>query len=93
MGNLLKLREASENTFQRFSENKIRKGVIMQKTAKKVCSLLLALVMILGMLPISALATESGTTQWVGTDLQLGEDLTLRFYANTQRNSNYRKPK
>ncbi len=54
----------------------------MQKTAKKVCSLLLALVLILGMLPISALATESGTTQWVGTDLQLGEDLTLRFYAN-----------
>ena len=54
----------------------------MQKTAKKVCSLLLALVLIVGMLPVSASATASGTTQWVGTDLQLGEDLTMRFYAN-----------
>ena len=54
----------------------------MQKTAKKVCSLLLAFVLIAAMLPVSALATASGTTQWIGTDLQLGEDLTMRFYAN-----------
>ena len=54
----------------------------MQKTAKKVCSALLAFVLILGLLPVSAFAAASDTTQWVGTDLQLGEDLTMRFYAN-----------
>ena len=54
----------------------------MQKVSKKVCSLLLALVMLVGMMPLSAMAAENGTTQWIGTDLQLGEDLTMRFYAN-----------
>ena len=54
----------------------------MQNICKKVFSLLLAFVLVLGMVPASVFAAEAEAAQWVGTSLNLSEELTLRFYVD-----------
>lgn len=52
----------------------------MHHNGKKICVLLLVLCMLIGTMPVGARATEA-ETYFVGQQLYLGDDLTMRFHA------------
>ena len=55
----------------------------MHLYGKRICALLLALCLLVGILPVSALAeNESAGAQVVGQQLFLGDDLTMHFYVS-----------
>ncbi len=51
---------------------------------KKMCTIVLALCMLIGILPVSVLAEDSVNTRIVSQQLSLGDDLTMRFYAQIE---------
>ena len=53
----------------------------MQQNGKRICALLLALCMLVGVLPASVLAAEA-ETEIIGQKLFLGDDLSMHFYGN-----------
>ncbi len=56
----------------------------MQKNWKSLCALFLVICMLVGVMPIGALATNGESTQIVGQQLMLGDELTMRFYAKIE---------
>lgn len=49
---------------------------------KRLCALLIMLCLVVGMMPLGAIAAEDTETKIVKQQVLLGEDLTMRFYAN-----------
>ena len=56
----------------------------MLKNLKSLCALFLVICMLVGVMPIGALATNGESTQIVGQQLMLGDELTMRFYAQIE---------
>lgn len=53
----------------------------MQNKAKKIVAMLMMVCLLIGIVPFSALATESSGNVWfVGQQLSLGDDLDMNYY-------------
>ena len=57
------------------------------KKHTRILSLLLAMIMVVSLLPVSALATEAGTPEVVYQQLNLGDDLTMHFYVTAEEST------